>query len=92
MPNVHIWVLLPRNRNYDGTMRVEIDGQPYREFIVLGRGSRGAGDTTFFNNGNTPTGEYDGSTYLSTEGQNARSYGPWGKVVLKPIRGNALLA
>jgi lipoprotein-anchoring transpeptidase ErfK/SrfK len=92
MPDVQLNILLPRNRNYNGVLRVEIDGTPVREFSVLGRGSRGAGDTTFMENGNTPTGEYDGSTYLATAGQKAAAYGPWGKVVLKPIRGTALLA
>src|SRR6185437_7471773 len=92
MPNVHLDVLLRRNRNLNGVLRIEVDGTPVREFMVLGRGSRGGGDTQFLENGNTPTGEYDGNTFLSTEGQSQRSYGRWGKMVLKPLSGNALIA
>jgi hypothetical protein len=92
MRRVHLRVLLPTNRNYTGHLRVEIDGVAVGEFRVLGRGSRGPGNTWFLEDGDTPTGTYDGSTFLSTAGQKRRSYGPWGKVALKPLRGNALVA
>ena len=62
------------------------------EFRVLGRGSRGPGDTSFLSRGNTPTGTYQGTEFVETEDWNQASYGPWGAVRLKPTSGDALLA
>lgn len=88
---LHLNVILPRNRNSTGWLRVELDGRPIAEFRALGRGSRGAGDTSFLKRGNTPTGEYRGS-FVDTEAWPQKSYGPWGAVRLKPSRGDAVMA
>jgi len=37
--NVHLNVLLPKNRNHTGWLRVEVNRSPKAEFRVLGRGS-----------------------------------------------------
>lgn len=88
---IHLNVLLPRNRNSTGWLRVERDGVPLCEFRVLGRGSRGPGDTSLLIQGNTPTGEYRGS-FEETMNRSVKSYGPWGAVRLKPVSGEAVLA
>lgn len=92
-------VLLPTNRNHAGSLRVEIDGLPVREFPVLGRGStREKGKVVnptlspFVRFGNTPTGEYRSPGIESTSGLSRSSYGPWGAVRLKAVSGDALLA
>ncbi len=89
---LHLNVVLPRNRNAAGWLRVERDGCPLAEFRVLGRGSRGPGDTSFLSRGNTPTGTYQGTEFVETRDWNQASYGPWGAVRLKPTSGDALLA
>jgi hypothetical protein len=88
---LHLNVLLARNRNKQGWLRVERDGQPVAEFRVLGRGSRGPGNTAFLEHGNTPTGAYQG-TFEATDGWDQSKYGPWGAVRLTPTSGDALLA
>jgi hypothetical protein len=92
MAKVLLKVLLPKNRNRSGTLSVEIDGFPAATFEVLGRGSRGAGNTEFLENGSTPTGVYQGAAWRSTGSQSASSYGPNGKLTLNPVSGNALAA
>ena len=92
MPGIHLRVLLPRNRDVTGCMIVEVDGRQERHIPVLGRGSRGPGDTWRLEKGNTPTGVYEGSELADTSAWNQDSYGPWGAVRLKPLSGNALLA
>ena len=92
MSRVVLKVLLPKNRDSNGTMVVDIDGFPVATFEVLGRGSRGPGDTQFLENGNTPTGVYRGAVWKSTAGQSQSSYGPNGKLALDPVSGNALIA
>jgi hypothetical protein len=89
---LHFFVLLPRNRNLAGRLRVEKDGMLLAEFSALGRGSRGPGDTSLLKDGNTPTGSYKGSEFIETKGRNLASYGPWGALRLKPESGNAVLA
>jgi hypothetical protein len=37
--DIRLNVLLLKNRNHAGWIRVEIDGAPQREFRILGRGS-----------------------------------------------------
>jgi hypothetical protein len=85
-------VLLPKNRNRPRTLIVEIDGMPAATFDLLGRGSRGPGNTEFLENGSTPTGVYQGAAWRSTASQNASSYGPNGKLTLNPVSGNSLKA
>lgn len=92
MGNIHLRVLLPRNRNLSGWLRVEVEGTPRHEFEVLGRGSRGPGNTSLLENGNTPTGEYDGSNFAETSSLPQSSYGPYGEVRLRAIGGMAVLA
>lgn len=92
MGKVVLKVLLPRNRDREGAVTVEVNGQPVRTFKVLGRGSAGGGDTQFKHNGNTPTGLYDGSTWIDTSKRNQSAYGPNGAVVLKPLAGNGTTA
>lgn len=91
MPKVHLNILLPANRNKDGRMRVEVDGRIASEFRVLGRGSRGPGDTSFQSRGNTPIGKYSG-TFADTIEWPHKSYGPWGGIRLKALSGDAMLA
>jgi hypothetical protein len=92
MGKVVLKVLLPRNRNQTGELNVEVNGFPVATFEVLGRGSRGTGDTQFLNDGNTPTGVYRGAAWKSTASQSSSSYGPNGKLTLDPVSGNALNA
>ena len=89
---LHLNIVLPRNRDLTGWLRVEKDGRPVAEFRALGRGSRGAGETSFLERGNTPTGTYRGTGFAETKGRNQASYGPWGAVRLKPTSGHAVLA
>jgi hypothetical protein len=63
MANIQLRVFAPHNRNFDGEMRVEVDGKPEKCVRILARGSRGPGDTQFLENGNTPTGEYSGCIF-----------------------------
>jgi hypothetical protein len=92
MPHVHLRALFPRDRDRTGALRVEQDGLLLAEFPALGRGSRGGGDTTLLENGNTPAGEYDATDLEGTTYRNLNSYGPWGAVRLSPVGGRALLA
>lgn len=93
---VKLNVILPKNRDHTGWLRVEVDGFPRAEFRVLGRGSTTKNNPTqhgpFLEHGDTPTGEYDSPGVASTAGQNEASYGPNGKVLLEPRTGDALLA
>jgi hypothetical protein len=92
---VHLNVLLPRDRNRPGWLRVEVDEVPVAEFRVLGRGSATAGNPTrnqFAYAGDTPTGMYSSPGIVSTTDWEQRSYGPWGAVRLRATQGNALLA
>jgi hypothetical protein len=93
-------VLLPRNRNHPGWIRVEINGVPQREFHILGRGSTTLKGKPTLNPtlspfkyaGNTPTGDYVSPSIVSTTDWDPSSYGPWGAVRLKAVAGDALLA
>jgi hypothetical protein len=93
-------VLLPKNRNHPGFIRIEVNGVPCREFRVLGRGSTTVkGNPTgnpslspFLHAGNTPVGDYVSPATVSTTNWNQSSYGPWGAVRLKAVSGDALLA
>lgn len=102
--DVQLNVLLPKNRNHAGWVRVEINGVPVNEFRVLGRGSTTETSKTgekkvvnptlnpLMRFGNTPTGEYASPGIQSTSGLSRSSYGPWGAVRLKAVSGDALLA
>jgi hypothetical protein len=92
MPHVHLTALFPRDRDRTGMLRVEQDGLLLAEFPALGRGSRGGGDTSLLEDGNTPVGDYVGTGLESTAHRNQNSYGPWGAVRLSPVGGHALLA
>jgi len=97
---VHLNVLLPKDRNHVGRIRVEVDGKPQAEFHVLGRGSTkvkgtptgNATRSPFGYAGDTPTGTYTSSGILGTKGQDQKSYGPWGKIPINASGGDALLA
>lgn len=89
---VDIIAVVPRNRNLEGVLKLEVNGKLARQMRVLARGSKGIGDTQFAEMGNTPTGIYSGSQFIISSAFDAKSYGPWGKVKLFPISGNALLA
>jgi hypothetical protein len=89
MPDVHLRVKLPFNRDRSGVLNVEIGGKIIRTYEVLGRGSQGSGDTAFQTNGNTPTGTYDGVGLENKSNQN--SYGPIA-LRLKARSGDALIA
>lgn len=98
--DVHLNVLLPRNRNLPGWIRVEVNGAPQAEFRILGRGSTTvAGQPTgnptlspLTYAGNTPAGDYVSPGVVSTAGWNQNSYGPWGAIRLQAVGGAALLA
>jgi len=98
--NVCLNVLLPRNRNHLGWIRVELDGVPKAEFRVLARGSttvnkQPTGNPTrnpLLFAGDTPTGNYVSPGVVSTGDWEQRSYGPWGAIQLKAVSGDALLA
>lgn len=92
MDHITLNVLLRRDRNIGGHLRLIHNGDPVAEYQVLGRGSRGGGDTSMLQNGNTPTGDYSGNTVVETSQWPQDSYGPWGAVRLKPLDGNALEA
>ncbi len=92
MKKIHLRVIFPKNRNLLGWLQVGVDGVMVAEFRALGRGSRGAGDTSLQTKGNTPTGEYSGQEVVETSQWNQSSYGPWGAVRLDPTAGSALLA
>jgi len=92
MKKIHLRVVLPKNRDNVGTLRVEVDGRPLADFRVLGRGSRGPGDTSLRSKGNTPTGTYSANQIIETATFPQASYGPWGAVRLQPLSGDALLA
>jgi hypothetical protein len=97
---VHLNILLPKNRDHPGWIRVEVMGEPQREFRILGRGSATDAGTPTGNPtrnplryaGNTPTGDYISPGLESTTLWNQSSYGPWGAVQLKAVAGQALLA
>jgi lipoprotein-anchoring transpeptidase ErfK/SrfK len=98
--NVRLNILLPRNRNHPGWLRVEVDGIARAEFKVLGRGSttvnqKPTGNPTrnpFYFAGDTPTGDYSSQGIVSTGDWEQKSYGPWGAVRLKAAGGDALVA
>jgi hypothetical protein len=98
--DVHLSVLLPRNRNHPGWIRVEVDEAPQGEFRILGRGSttvkgKPTGNprlSPFKYAGNTPTGNYVSPGIVCTTDWDRSSYGPWGAVRLKAVAGEALLA
>lgn len=98
--DVRLNVLLPRNRNHTGWIRVELNGVPQGEFRILGRGSttvkgHRTGNPTLSplaRAGNTPTGNYVSPGIVSTRGWDHDSYGPWRAIRLKAIAGDALLA
>lgn len=93
MKHIQLNALFPKNRDSAGWLRVEVDGRPVAEFRALARGSRGPGDTSLLNKGNTPTGTYSANDLIETRNwEKQRSYGPYGAVRLKPISGNAVLA
>jgi hypothetical protein len=94
-------VILPKNRNHTGWVRVEIDGTPKKEFHVLGRGSmtvhgkpvsKHPSLSQFVSSGNTPVGSYTSPEIVSTTNWDQSSYGPWGAIRLKAVGGDALLA
>jgi hypothetical protein len=98
---VKLNVLLPKNRDHLGWIRIEIDGIPVKEFHVLGRGSMTVNGrpaskhpslSPFAHAGNTPTGDYSSPGIVSTKEWDQNSYGPWGAVRLKAVAGDALLA
>jgi lipoprotein-anchoring transpeptidase ErfK/SrfK len=91
MANVQIEVILPDNRDKKGVMVVSKENKKIAKFEVLGRGSRGPGNTQFLEKGNTPSGVYSGNEIVSTEDWSQTSYGPNGAIRLKPISGNAFL-
>jgi hypothetical protein len=107
MPDiVHLDVILPKDRNHAGYLRVDINGFPKGEFRVLGRGSAtilnpvtGRYEPTgnpsrnpFIHDGDTPQGEYQATEIDSTSGLPKDSYGPWGEVRLRATGGDALWA
>lgn len=104
LKDVCLNVLLPKNRDHPGWLRVEVEGSPQTEFRVLGRGSatvkkngvsKPTGNHTrnpFRYAGNTPIGDYTSPEIVSTDGWEQGSYGPWGAVRLKAIGGDALVA
>lgn len=92
MTEIHLRVLVPKNRTLPGWLRVEKNHTVLRDIQVLARGSRGPGDTQFKRNGNTPTGTYDGSLFQTTQGLDPKAYGKWGRIRLRPVSGNALIA
>ena len=99
--DVQLNVLLPRNRDHPGWIRVEINGTSQTEFHVLGRGSttvNGKPTSThpslspFAHAGNTPTGNYVSPGIVSTTDWSRNSYGLWGAIRLKAVAGDAVLA
>ena len=92
MEKIHLYVWLPQNRNITGRLYVYQNGRFHAAFPVLGRGSRGPGQTEMLKNGNTPTGVYSGNVFQENTGLPKDSYGPWGRVRLEPVSGNALAA
>lgn len=91
MPNLHLQVILPGNRDSSGLLHVREakSGKSLALFDALGRGNAGGGDTQMFEDGNTPTGEYQVTRVESTANLNQSSYGPNGALRLEPIGGNA---
>ncbi|MEM8523918.1 MAG: L,D-transpeptidase [Bacteroidota bacterium] len=92
MEKIQLDVKLDGNRNKTGTLILKINGKIVKRYKVLGRGSRGKGDTSMLKNGNTPTGEYSGNYIVDTTSWNQNSYGPNGAIRLNPTGGRALLA
>ncbi len=92
MSDIHIMVMLSRERNQSGVLKLIRDGNVLAEYEALGRGSVGSGDTQLQVNGNTPTGEYEASQVVSTAEWSQSSYGPNGAIRLKPVSGNAQIA
>lgn len=86
-------VRLPKNRDLSGILHLlDKRGKQIGKFEVLGRGSRGPGETSLLNKGNTPTGTYDASEIVDTGGWSESSYGRYGAIRLKPLSGNAVVA
>lgn len=92
METMKIEVALPKNRDQTGMMLVWVGGCITDIFSVLGRGSRGGGDTQMLRKGNTPIGTYDGGEWAETKAWSQKSYGPHGAVRLRPLSGNAMMA
>lgn len=90
MKNVTLNVLLWKNRDKTGTLRLEEESRPIGDYKVMGRGSRGSGDTSRLKKGNTPTGSYSGNHIVDTSKWPQDSFGPWGAIRLKPTSGNAM--
>lgn len=98
--SVSLNILLPKNRDHSGWLRVEVDGVTSAEMRVLGRGSATVGGkptgnptrNPFVKDGDTPTGQYVAEGIRSTGDRDQRSYGPWGAVVLNAVSGPARLA
>lgn len=92
MPDIQVKVKLSERRDLSGIMMVIGQSGALAQFQVLGRGSKGQGDTQMQVKGNTPTGEYEISEIADTSEWSQYSYGPNGALRLKPISGNALTA
>jgi hypothetical protein len=101
VPRDNLNVLLPRNRNHAGWIRVEIEGKPQQEFHALGSGSttvkgksvsKHPSLSPFAHAGNTPTGDYVSPGVVDSRDWDLNSYGPWGAIRLKALAGDALLA
>ena len=98
--DVHLNVLLPKNRNHPGRLRIEVSGIPKAEFPILGRGSTKVGKkptgnpslNPYLYAGNTPTGTYTSQGLEDTSHWEQSSYGPWGAVQLRAVSGDALVA
>ena len=98
--DVHLNVLLPKNRNHPGRLRIEVSGVPKAEFPILGRGSTKVGKkptgnpslNPYLYAGNTPTGTYTSQGLGDTSHWEQSSYGPWGAVQLRAVSGDALVA
>lgn len=92
MQEVHLKVMLSKDRNQSGLLQLVKDGRLLTQYEALGRGSRGAGDTQMMKNGNTPTGECLATQVVSTKAWAQRSYGPNGAIRLQPLAGKAVKA
>ncbi len=91
MNRIHLRILVPKNRNLPGWLRVEVNGTPVKEMRVLARGSRGEGNTSLLRNGNTPTGEYRGSVVSGNGTLPEESYGPWGILSRHPFSSDRII-
>ena len=92
MNNIQIVVGLPKNRDKTGKLSLQINYRTIKTYSVLGRGSRGNGETSLQIEGNTPTGKYISTKIEDTSKWKRDSYGRYGAIRLTPMKGNALLA